>query len=117
MSSTDYCTDASTSQVQTEQRAELSPLDRYYTAWAIVGELIAAAMTSGPAKVLGKRLALLFSAGWLPGKGDARFIAAMTNRPECSIDDINSAEPRTKHKVGRQVFYHLAGYATAKDAE
>ena len=90
---------------------ELSPIDRYYTAWAIVGELLASILLSAAAKTIGVRLATLAEGGWLPGMGDARMIGALTGRPTSSINDVAGTTPRPKFKVGRQTFYRLDGFA------
>lgn len=85
--------------------------DRYYAAWATVGEVVAMILTCAAAKLIGQRIALLAEGGWLPGKADCRTLAALTNRPESSINEITSGNSRHKYHVGRQVFYRLEDFA------
>lgn len=92
-------------------KPEQSPSDRCFTAWAIVGELVAGILLSTAAKTIGARLSILAEAGWLPGLGDARAVAALTNRPESSISSIVADKPRPKFQVGRQPFYRLSDFA------
>jgi hypothetical protein len=68
-------------------------------------------------RLLEGRISLLVSGGWLPGQGDVRTIAALTARPEDSIEDIAADCPRAKHKVGRQTFYRLADFAKPAEKE
>lgn len=89
----------------------LTPQDRFYTAWATVGELIAMLLTCATAKLLGKRLGLLAEGGWLPGIGDNKTIAALTNKSDRTIDEIVSKQPRPKLKVGNTPFFHLSDFA------
>lgn len=101
-------------------KPELSPIDRYYTAWAMVGEAIACILTSAAAKILGERLTTLSSGGWLPGIGDLQTISALTHRPVATLKDIAGDRVRLKFKVGRQTFYRIADFAQLKaegDAE
>lgn len=63
------------------------------------------------------RVSILVSGGWLPGHGDAKTIAALTNRPIDSIEDISADFPRPKYKVGRQTFYRLCDFAKSAEKE
>ncbi len=96
-------------------KPEQSPSDRCFTAWAIVGELVAGILLSTAAKTIGARLSILAEAGWLPGLGDARTVAALTNRPESSINSIVGKNLRPKFQVGRQPFYRLNDFAIPSD--
>ena len=95
---------------------EQTPGDRCYTAWAIVGELVVAILTSVAAKAIGARIAMLAEGGWLPGMGDVRTIGALTGRSFRSLEDVACDKPRPKFKVGRQTFYRLDSFATPKEA-
>jgi len=62
-------------------------------------------------RTLESRISLLVCGGWLPGKGDARMLGALTNRPEASIERLVGDKLRPKYHVGRQPFYDMASFA------
>jgi len=68
-------------------------------------------LESSSMKTLESRISLLVCGGWLPGLGDARTVAALTNRPESSISSVVGDKPRPKYHVGRQPFYKLQDFA------
>ena len=92
--------------------------DRFYSAWADVGELVVLLLTCAAAKMIGRRIEMFAEAGWLPGMGDTRAVAALTNRPESSIASVVGDKPRPKFHVGRQPFFNLRDFAQFdKDAD
>jgi len=111
LSTSDCVENMSSRQETSAPSGEINQQDRFYSAWASVGELIVLILTCAAAKMIGKRLSLLAEGGWLPGQGDARTIAALTNRPESSIAEVTSNTPRHKYHAGRQVFYRLSDFA------
>lgn len=66
-------------------------------------------------RVVETRISNVLCSGWLPGKGDAKLIAALTNRPESSIAEIVGNTPRPKFQVGRQAFYSIEDFAIPKE--
>lgn len=98
---------------KSQDSSEIVTLDiRKLTATVTVLEFLAALVTSPMMTTLLKRLGLLAEGGWLPGNfGDVRTIAALTNRPESSINEITSSNPREKLNVGRQVMYRMDQFA------
>lgn len=102
-------------QAKSVDNPEINSQERFYSAWAAVGELVVLILTCAAARLIGKRIEMFAESGWLPGMGDARTLAALTNRPESSIAEVTSAAPRHKYRVGRQVFYRLSEFATAAD--
>lgn len=108
---------APSGQARTTKKPEPTPQDRYYLAWATVGEIIAAILTCAAMKILGQRLNQLAEGGWLPGKGDVNTVAALTNRPVRSIERIVGNGSRLKQHVGRQTFYDLDSFALPQDAD
>lgn len=101
-----------------DKSTSVNSQDRFYAAWADVGELIVLLLTCAAAKMIGRRIEMFAEAGWLPGMGDTRAVAALTNRPESSIASVVGDKPRPKFHVGRQPFFNLRDFAQFdKDAD
>ncbi len=90
----------------------LSHQDRYFKVWADIGEVIFAFISGEIFCQFATRIGLLIQGAWLPGVGDVKTIAALTNKSDRTIEDFVSDNPRTKYKVGRQVYYRLDEIAT-----
>lgn len=54
----------------------ISPQDRYYNAWATVGELVAVLLTCAAAKRIANRLETLSQAAFIPDSGRGNLMAA-----------------------------------------
>lgn len=107
----DSSLNAQFSQSKSHDKCEIIPSEHRAV---LINKLLAWAVTiveSDAMRVLETRICLLVSGGWLPGKGDVRTIAALTNRPADSIEDLANDCCREKTKVGRQAFYSLADFA------
>lgn len=114
----------SQSQKVTDQNNFTSNQDRYFATWAAVGEVVlvllgfaVSILSSAAAATVAKRLTLLAEGGWLPGMGDARTIAGLTNHSDRTIEDVASDSPRRKHRVGRKVFYRLSEFAQPRTSD
>jgi len=84
---------------------------RYYRTYADIGEWILAIITCQIFVTFAQRVALLAQGAWLPGMGDAKTIAAVTNKADSTIEGYLSHNPRTKRHFGRQVYYAFADLA------
>lgn len=84
---------------------------RYYRAHADIAEWILAIITGQIFAIFAQRVALLVQGAWLPGMGDAKTIAAVTNKADSTIEGYLSHNPRTKRHFGRQVYYAFADLA------
>lgn len=109
MSSGDYGDFMATGQVISQEMSDNQ--NRLFKVWADIGEVVLIILTCAAARLIGKRLALLADAAWLPGMGDARMIGAMTNKSDRTIEGMVAAEPREKLHVGQQVYYRFADIA------
>lgn len=85
--------------------------ERYYAVWAAVGEVVLAILTCGAVKLIGKRLEYIAEGSWLPGMGDVRVIAGLTNRSPRTLEGSATKNPRQKYHAGRTVLYRLSDFA------
>lgn len=85
--------------------------ERYYAVWAAVGEVVLAILTSAAAKLIGKRLGYIAEGSWLPGMGDIRIIAGLTNCSPRTLESNLTKCPRKKYRTGRAALYRLNDFA------
>lgn len=74
-------------------------------------EFFAALVTSAMMTAVLRRLGLLAEGGWLPGMGDTKTVAALTNKPERTVAELVGDNPRQKFRVGKHPYYRLAEFA------
>lgn len=99
-------------QLHSNQKSELEQQQlRYYRVYADIGEWILAIVTCQIFVTFAQRVSLLVQGAWLPGMGDAKTIAAVTNKQDSTIAGYLSHNPRTKRHFGRQVYYAFADLA------
>lgn len=96
-------------QAQRPDKAELE--HRKQIAQVTILEWIAAVLTSSMMTTILRRLGLLAEGGWLPGQGDPRTIAALTNKSDRTIEEIVSDNPRDKFRVGNSPYFRLSDFA------
>lgn len=120
MSSTSMVETMSIGQGQNDQKSEINipaPADIRLILTNKILTWLVSLIESASMRELERRISLFVFGGWLPGQGDVRTIAALTARPEDSIEDIAADCPRAKFKVGRQTFYRLADFAKPAEKE
>lgn len=90
--------------------------ERFYRVYSDIGEYILLVITGAIFLKLCRRMSLLLDGAWLPGLGDCKVIAALTDKSDRSIEDFVSDNPKTKYRFGKQVYYRFSDILTTDDS-